>query len=259
VSLKVAGALVSKVDWATYKFNFEIGCIHDCKYCYAKQMNKRYKWIPKWTQPQLKNPATLRKQITKLHEAPEGTVFFQDIGDAFQNHPQIFSACKYWLSKVLRTKHTILILTKSPLVKQCVGMLQKHENAWVGFTITSLKHIPEWEPNAPPNPERVHAVKFLHDAGLKTFVSIEPWIKNVTNPIEIISALIDYVDWWIIGSHNFARKPLHPEYYNLELPRLVDFMNEHGIRYFVKEELRTLNRNLNYKNVLPRASRLAKP
>jgi len=50
----------------------------------------------------------------------------------------------------------------------------------VGFTITSLEGIPFWEPYAPGNVKRIEALKKAHRIGIKTFVSIEPWIPDVT-------------------------------------------------------------------------------
>ena len=43
----------SKIEWCDYTFNPVIGCKHGCPYCYAKRMNDRFKFIPKWEDPQL--------------------------------------------------------------------------------------------------------------------------------------------------------------------------------------------------------------
>jgi len=225
---------LSGVDWCNYVFNFFAGCIHDCKYCYAKDMNKIVGWTESWVKPKLlKNN---EKRFRELLKQPKGKVFFEDIGDAYQNVDWILRDTRFWLEKLLESKHEILILTKSHLVERDYNLISNYGNVQVGFTIVSLTKNP-YEPYAPSPELRIKALKEAKNHGIKTFVSIEPWLRNYTNPINIITSLMEIVDWWIIGSHNLKLKPLHPEYYKKELPKLVEFMDKHGLNYFIKKEL----------------------
>lgn len=65
----------------------------------------------------------------------------------------------------------------------------------VGFTLTGHDEL---EPNASTNDERIEAMRKLHDAGFKTFASIEP-IINFADSVDMISATIGYCDLYKIG------------------------------------------------------------
>jgi DNA repair photolyase len=45
------------------------------------------------------------------------------------------------------------------------------------------------EPNSPSPKDRLEALKEAHSLGIKTFISIEPWIPKITNPISILMKL----------------------------------------------------------------------
>ncbi|MGP3667603.1 MAG: DUF5131 family protein [Candidatus Bathyarchaeota archaeon] len=225
---------LSGVDWCNYVFNFFAGCIHDCLYCYAKDMNRQVRWTDDW-----KNPKLLKnneERFRGLVKQPKGKVFFEDIGDAYQAVDWILRQTRFWLERLLQSKHEILILTKSNLVEKDYDLILQYKNVQVGFTIVSLTKNP-YEPYAPPPELRIQALKKAKNLGIKTFISLEPWLKDYTNPIIIVEKLMDTVDWWIVGSHNYKLRPLHPEYYKTELPKLVEFMDKHGVNYFIKKEL----------------------
>jgi len=140
------------------------------------------------------------------------------------------------LEVLLDSRHHVLILTKSPLVIRDFDLLFGRDNVEVGFTVTALKDIPSWEPNAPGNTQRIQALKEAHKQGLKTFLSVEPWIPHVSDPIEIVKALKPHVDRFIFGSMQYmgASKKFYAE----QLPRLMAYLNENSINYQIKNELR---------------------
>ena len=133
-------------------------------------------------------------------------------------------------------------MTKSPLVTRDYDLIRGHRNVEIGFTITSLDDIPFWEPYAPGNTKRIEALKKAHEVGVKTFVSMEPWIPNVTQPKAIIEKLRDFVDRFIIGSMQYCVVPR--SFYAISLPALISWLKENKIDYYLKKELRfCLKRN----------------
>jgi DNA repair photolyase len=89
---------------------------------------------------------------------------------------------------------------------------------------------------------RLLGLRTAKEKGCPTFISIEPWIKGVTDPRGIIEATRGFCDFWIVGSHNRGLRPLEPDYYRRELPILLKWLEreEVGQRVFLKRELRRL-------------------
>jgi len=121
-------------------------------------------------------------------------------------------------------------------------LIRGHHNLEVGFTITALNDIPFWEPYAPGNTMRIEALKKAHEMGIKTFVSIEPWIPEITYPQSIMEKLRAIVDRFIIGSMQYCDVPR--SFYAKKLPALISWLKENKIDYYLKKELRScLKRN----------------
>jgi len=116
-------------------------------------------------------------------------------------------------------------------------LVRGHGNVEVGFTITSLDDIPFWEPYAPGNMKRIEALKKAHSMGIKTFVSIEPWIPDVSYPQPIIEKLGDFVDRFIVGSMQYSGVPR--SFYAERLLGLVRWLETNKINYYLKKELRS--------------------
>ena len=228
----------SGVDWAEYAFSFVCGCIHNCSYpCWAMKYALRYGWIKhpsEWVKPRLFK--TNEQRLRRLLKKPPGRVFFQEYGDAYQRVPWIQEKARHYLRRLLSSRHTILILTKSPDVRKDYDLISRYENVEVGFTITSLERNP-YESKAPHPKERINAlIEAKEEYNIKTFVSWEPWIPGY-DPIEGVRELAEYVDFWIFGSLNINRKPRFPHYYRRELPKLLRFLQARKIKYMIKEEL----------------------
>jgi len=166
-----------------------------------------------------------------------GRIMFCSMTDPYQPVEAGTGLARKVLEVLLNSPFHVLILTKSPLVTRDYGLIQGHGNVELGFTITSLEDIPFWEPYAPGNKKRIEALKKAHEKGIRTFVSIEPWIPNVTHPRSIIENLREHVDRWIIGSmryHSVSRR-----FYAERLPELIAWLDNSKINYYLKKELKS--------------------
>ena len=59
-----------------------------------------------------------------------------------------------------------------------------------------------WEPEAPSVDSRMDAIKKAHDAGVKTWVSVEPVIV-AEEALKLIKLMHPYVDLWKVGKLNY--------------------------------------------------------
>jgi len=225
----------SGVEYTDFNCNIYAGCFHGCRYCYARLMMKRFSpGLKDWRQVQpILNAVELARRDVKLQRP--GRIMFCSMTDPYQPIEAETRLARKVLEVLLDSPFHILILTKSPLVTRDYDLIRGHRNVEVGFTITSLGNIPFWEPFAPGNAKRIEALKKAYEVGVKTFVSIEPWIPDVTQPKAIIQKLRDFVDRFIIGSMQYSDAPRR--FYADRLPPLIAWLDKNKINYHMKREL----------------------
>uniref|UniRef100_A0A6H1ZSH8 Radical SAM superfamily protein n=1 Tax=viral metagenome TaxID=1070528 RepID=A0A6H1ZSH8_9ZZZZ len=235
VSLRGLGD--SKVEWCDYGISHYIGCYHNCSYCYSKAMNQRFGWIENWSQPK---PKMIYWQDLKrsVERAEAGRIFFCPACDAYQPLEAEKQLSRRILEEVLLpSKHLTLILTKSDLVMKDYDIISQYNNVHVGFTIISLEKNPQ-ELNSPVPSARIRALKEAKNLGITTFVSIEPWVPGITNPIEIIAATKEFVDYYIIGSLQYrGNEEAKRNEYIESFSKLFNFLISNNIEYYLKDEL----------------------
>lgn len=100
----------------------------------------------------------------------------------------------------------------------------------------------QMEPGAAPYTERLAALKALHDAGCKTWVSIEPYptpnmIEQDLN--EILEAVV-FTDRIIFGRTNYSKVANafvnHRHFYNECAKTVIAFCEDKGIAYHIKNK-----------------------
>jgi len=141
-------------------------------------------------------------------------------------------------------KHRIMVLTKSTMAEEDFLLYTRlrrdyQADIWLGTTLTSVIPI-EDEPIATPNPDRITMLRYAHGLGIPTWVSIEPWIPDVTYPHQIIKHTHYFVDLYIIGKLNYAKKlgyKIPKGYYARELPKAIETLEKYGKNYIIKKEL----------------------
>ena len=226
----------SDVEWCDYGINIYDGCYHDCSYCYGKLMNQRFKRVEVWSEPKKRN-IDLNALTEALDKLDAGTFFFCSICDAYQPLNKELKWAREVLQVMLKSKHHIIILTKSADVEDDFDLISQYDNVEVAFTITSLDDVAykKYEPNSSLPSEKVRVLRKAMEMGIKTAVSIEPWIIGHTQPLEIVKQLKDCVDRWIIGVANYMEFEL--EDYRKYVPALITYLIENNINYRFKAEL----------------------
>ena len=112
-----------------------------------------------------------------------------------------------------------------------------------GITLVSLDEgfRKEMEPNTAPYRERIASLRALHDAGCKTWVSIEPYptpnfIEQDLN--EILEA-ISFCDKIIFGRLNYNKKVSeykdHKAYFNKLAGQVIAYCETNGKQYHIKD------------------------
>ncbi len=209
----------TKIDWCDSTWNPVTGCLHGCKYCYARGIANRFGDIKSisCTNHELEKPKryiegnkvrpypfgfqpTFHKYRLNDYIGKKGrNIFVCSMADLFGDWvpdswiEEVFKACEK------APQHNYLFLTKNPkryfLLEQ-KGILQKRENMWYGASATNNQQIEESMP----------AFCCLQ-SGTKNFFSIEPILENVQKfKLWDIKYKCQYVDWVIIGAETGRRK-----------------------------------------------------
>jgi len=186
------------VDWVVNPYT---GCRFGCKYCYAYFVGRFRHPDEAWgtyVDIKVNAPELLKKELTnKLKRTKKkhlGEIFFSSVTDPYQGVEAKYKITRQCLQVLrdLNYQGPISILTKSHLVTRDIDIFKKLKNIAVGLTVTSTGDpISQYlETYAPPNQERIKALKKLHQAGLKTYAFVGPLLPHFVWQEKKIEALL---------------------------------------------------------------------
>lgn len=212
-------------EWATKNANFISGCIHDCKYCYAKEMAIRFKrkTPDNWTEEEVNT-----KQLNKRFKKTDGYIMFPSSHDI---SPENLKHSITFLGNLLKADNNILIVTKPHMEvvsEICSKFISYKKNILFRFSIGSSNTdtLKFWEPNAPSFEERLNSLKHAFDLGFKTSVSCEPVLD--INTEELVAELLPFVTdaIWIGKPNSLLRRIKMNGFNDRETLRKAKELNE---------------------------------
>ena len=199
-------------EYSQWACNFYVGCSNDCDYCYCKK--GILAGVMGQDKPQLKKcfrdeahalMAFERELKQNLESLRANGLFFTFTSDPFLPETTLLTQKAVRICLIhdvpatLLTKRTdwgIDDFIKEPEINGTIWNYEPKKHLFVfGFTLTGHDEL---EPNASPNAERVAAMRRLHNAGFKTFASVEP-IIDITSSMNMIAAAADCCDLFKVG------------------------------------------------------------
>lgn len=235
------------VEYGDYTMNFVQGCSHGCKYpCYAFLQKKRFGQVAnyeEWCKPQLVSNtlALLDKEIPRLKSKIESVHLCFSTDPFMYGYQEITEMAVASIKKLNAAGIKCTALTKGILPIELADLSKDNE---YGITFVSLdeEYRKKMEPGAAPYAERLAALRALHDAGCRTWVSMEPYPtpnlidQNLHDLLEAVS----FVDKIIFGRTNYSTEVSsykeHRAYYNKLAAEVISFCEERGIQYHIKEK-----------------------
>ena len=193
-------------EWATKNANFISGCVHNCKYCYSKEMAIRFKrkTVENWIVEEINH-----NSLNKKHKKVDGYIMFPSSHDI---SPENIEYSLLFLGNLLKSDNDVLIVTKphlSVIQKICETFADNKDKILFRFTIgaNSTEVLKFWEPGAPTFEERLESLKHAYKSGFKTSISCEPVLDpNVSELIDILHPYVSDSIW--VGKPNFLLKRL---------------------------------------------------
>lgn len=234
------------VEYGDYTINHIQGCAHGCKYpCYAMSMAKRFgkaKTYEEWCEPKLAENALeiLDIEIPKLKDKIE-SVHLCFTSDPFMyGYDEVADMSIAIIKKLNAAGIKCTVLTKGILPLALAELSPKNE---YGITLVSLDEDfrKEMEPNTAPFEERIQALKALHDAGCKTWVSMEPYPTPnfIEQDLNAILEAVSFCDKIIFGRLNYNKKVSeykgYKEFFNNCAQAVIEYCENNNKQYHIKD------------------------
>lgn len=234
------------VEYGDYTINIAEGCSHGCKYpCYAMMMAKRFgkaKTYDEWCSPKLVSNALelLDKEIPKFKNKIKSVQLCFTTDPFMYNYPEVSNMSVSCIKKLNDNGIKCTALTKGILPKKLKNFSKENE---YGITLISLDEAFRqlMEPGSAPYKDRIKALKYLHDNGCKTWVSIEPYPTPnfIEQDLSKILKRISFVDKIIFGRLNYNAKVSeykdYKQFFNEMAELVIIFCKKNNKHYHIKE------------------------
>ena len=234
------------VEYGDYTMNHVQGCSHGCKYpCYAFLMKKRFgqiKTYEDWLDPYLVSNTLelLDKEIPLLKDKIHSVQLCFSTDPFMYHYPEIQKMSMASIKKLNESGIGCSVLTKGILPIKLAELSKDNE---YGITLISTNESfrKQMEPGSAPWKKRLAALKALHDAGCKTWVSIEPYPTPniVKQDLKKLLEEVGFVDRIIFGRLNYSKDVTayaeYKQFFNDKVKEVVSFCDERGINYHIKD------------------------
>lgn len=230
-------------EYSPLALNYIKGCDHGCVYCYVPKMMKRFNAGYVHSDVYIKEESKLIKELetsARKHRGSSKQVFLSFLTDPYSHFNNETKLTRRVLEILLAHEIPVSILSKGGYnVLQDLDIIKMFgENIQVGgsLTFTNESDSLKWEKNGALPKYRFDALKQLHEAGVKTWASMEPVIYPEQS-LEIMEITKDYVDAYKIGKLNHF--PKHEKQFNWTkfLNDAIAIMRKNNKQFYIKNDL----------------------
>ena len=212
---------LTNIDWCQFTWNPITGCLHDCGYCYARGLAKRFlKAFPNGFKPTF-HPERLNEPAKEKDPAH---IFTVSMGDMFGDWVP-----SEWIDSVFRAMHKVpqhqyTILTKNP---GGVNLWLSHydgpmpgRKVMLGTSFTGGQDFNGgW---------RLADMERLSQSAFTPIVSLEPFLSPIPQKALYV---LDWAKWIIIGGLTGPRKFQPPAEW---IDPIIEWAHNRSIPVFVK-------------------------
>lgn len=230
-------------EYSPLALNYIKGCDHGCAYCYVPKMMKRFDAGYVHSNVYIKEEKTLLKEVlssAKKYRNSDKQVFLSFLTDPYSHFNKETKLTRRVLQILYEHQIPVSILSKGGynVLEDLDVILMFGDNIQVGasLTFTSDSDSLKWERNAALPKERFETLRILHEAGVRTWVSMEPVIYPEQS-LEIMEITSGYVDAYKIGKLNHF--PKHEEKFDWTkfLNDAIAIMRKHDKPFYIKNDL----------------------
>ena len=181
-------------EWVEKTINIQLGCEHDCLYCYARNdAITRFFHRTHCTREGWRSPIIDAVRVDKEYPLYQGRVMFPSTHDITMRNA---NECLVVLRKLLEAGNEVLIVSKPSM--NVTALLVEALKRWqhrvaFRFTIGSVSDnvLSFWEPGAPNFENRIKSLSCAYFEGYCTSVSCEPYLDEFAP--DVYQACCDYI------------------------------------------------------------------
>jgi DNA repair photolyase len=225
-------------EYSPLAMNIYKGCAHGCVYCYAPSATyKQRETFHANVQPRNNFFKELEKDLMKFR-GDKRPILLCFTTDPYQPIEETAKLTRYALKKLIENENSVKILTKGGMRAARDFGLMAGGCCDFGTTLTFLDEprSRSWEPGAAPPADRIGGLRAAKEAGIKTWVSLEPVI-DPEQVYEIIAATHEFVDLYKVGKINYhpLSKTIDWHKFRVNVESLLVSLNKD---FYIKEDLR---------------------
>jgi len=188
----------------TYQVDPYIGCEHLCSYCYALNRAET-----DWTREVLTYRDIVAQVGKELARLEPQSIYMGWNTDPYQPVEQVQRQTRRVLELLAGKGHSVCILTKSGLVARDADLLAKMPGSSAGVSLAfqdeQVRQL--FEAGAPPNDQRIDALKALKEAGIGTYALICPLMPFITDVECLVEQAAPWADTiWVYALSMEARQ-----------------------------------------------------
>jgi DNA repair photolyase len=226
------------LEYAALAANPYRGCGHECCYCYVPYVTKQPR--AEFTAGAVLRPdflANLRKDARRYQKAGiTEQVMLSFTTDPY--HPGDTAPTRTALEILIEHGLGFCTLTKGGTrALRDLDLFRPDRDAFAS-TLTSLddRFSLEWERNAALPGNRIAALQAFHNAGIFTWISLEPTL-DVEASLTIVAATHEFVDLYKVGRANYLKEITRTTDWADYTRRMLDQLNRFGARHYIKRDL----------------------
>jgi len=224
-------------EYAPLACNPYRGCGHKCAYCYVPDVlrikredfdasaNSRPDFI-----------ANLRKDAAKYNQlGSDGQVMLSFTTDVY--NPYNTTLTRKTIETLQVYGLAFCVLTKGGSRVLADFDLYRPDRDAFASTLTSLddKFSMKWERGAALPGDRIATLRKFHDAGVFTWVSLEPTI-DCESSLQIVRETHGFVDLYKIGRVNYLLITKTTDWQDYTL-RMIELCQSLGVKHYIKKDL----------------------
>lgn len=224
-------------EYAPLATNPYRGCGHKCAYCYVPAVLRMDRAdFNLGAVPRQDFLLALTKDARKYQAAGiTEQVMLSFTTDPY--HPGDYTLTRNVIKNLQHHGMAVCTLTKGGTrALRDLDLFRPERDAFAS-TLTTLddRFSQKWEPGAALPADRIAALKAFHDAGIYTWVSLEPTL-NTESSMAIVEATHEFVDLYKIGRANYLpmTKTTDWEAYT---HRMLELVNRLGVAHYIKKDL----------------------
>jgi DNA repair photolyase len=224
-------------EYAKLATNPYRGCGHKCVYCYCPAVLRMSRAeFDAGAVPRANFLAALRKDAGKYQAAGvTEQVMLSFTTDPF--NPSDMSLTRPTLEILMEYGMAFCTLTKGgSRALPYLDLFRPSRDAFAS-TLTSLDDAfsLKWEPRAALPADRIRTLRTFHEAGIFTWVSLEPTLDTASS-LAIIQHTHEFVDLYKVGRANYLPMTYTTDWQDYTL-RVLELVNRLGIKHYVKKDL----------------------